>query len=970
MDKKGNYLATYAVVTEVASAKRRANSMEHGPATTQFARKPLTLSPPTIPAKDGSRPSVPLQSSPDPAEDIGKLTSSELPPIHCKLSPPPSQTVLPPQPSSPCSPLTQSPTGMNNSQAKTARKSAHISANRGDGHTSSGNVSRRTSVHQGPKSLMDGNGSASPGENNCASSTSESGILARGSVSATRVINPTTQPNIYSPSKELHQSASSSSRQGILSQHARSPSWSPPVPVSGGNVGSTSKTGRRKMATFKAAAIAREPGMNVDGTAKKNPRKHHIDKPEERKAKRNRPEREGMHKFSSNPLGNSNPRSKSSRPPARSNPPSRQPAERNPSFSAPLIPTGVHQSQPGFSQVGQSSGSPATPPKRFVDAISISSSSPMSPAASTDHAANASGGRAIIILSPESSLGAGGLVSEPGSFVECSIRGSELGGRSPSFGSDEGVRGTNCKYGVRGRVPGEPMLTDGLERKLKEILPIANEFYEKNPELGVRFPRQRFDDFLNKKDGAQADARFQFLKKNLRTYTSDKRALNWEEVLTGDFEPNDYQWALTDHLEVWGLHPPTVAIGKRPEEGSPEFPKEKSPREDLDSRTEASLETGEMNASGMSPKDEPIPGQTGVQRVDLCQQPEALPLPAVGLMPFSPVGPIRRWPPENLTRTPTETPRPVSPSPQETPKDAGKQISRLELRDSCIGDQSSSATSTTPPTSQPFGHSARAGRKKLTRPLPSEFAGESQSVVEARSRVLSNGSRQSKNPVFQRISGLRAREHSIWRELSDVAKKVKEKDIEFEKMIENAKVPIGDEMDPDLDSGLEADSVIPLENESQKVSPDWEALWNIHTDQRCFHEKMKQQEMRLVREGSIINVEIKELQKRTGEQAAMVNRVAHHSPQGTESVIGDDDSTLQTKSSSATRSFDDLRDAPTFGGHRSIFGIPMGDSLVEGLKLWSGQSDTLAPVVTSSVAAEASEAARAKKRTRRRRMGW
>jgi hypothetical protein len=242
-------------------------------------------------------------------------------------------------------------------------------------------------------------------------------------------------------------------------------------------------------------------------------------------------------------------------------------------------------------------------------------------------------------------------------------------------------------------------------------------------------------------------------------------------------------------------------------------------------------------------------------------------------------------------------------------------------------------------------------------------------VVEARSRVLSSGSRQFKNPVLQRINSLRSREHSIWRELSNVAKEVKEKDIEFEKMIQNAKVPIEDEMDPDLDSGLEADSVVPIENERQKVSPDWEALLAIHTDQRYFHEKMKQREMRLVREGSIINVEIKELQKRTSEQAAMVNQMAHHSPQSTESVLGDDDSTLPTKSSSATMSFNDLRDAPAFAGHRSIFGIRMGDSLVEGLKLWSGQSDTLAPVA-GSAAVEASEAARAKKKARRRKMGW
>ncbi|PWW79708.1 hypothetical protein C7212DRAFT_340425 [Tuber magnatum] len=870
--------------------------------------------------------------------------------------------------------------------------------------------------------------------------------------------NQTTQPNLYSLSKELHQNASSSGRQSVHSQHARSPLWSLPISVGEGIVETASKVGRRKTATPKAAAIAQEPRMNVDGTVRKNPRKHQTDKPEERKAKRKRPEREGMGRFPSNPRGNSNARSKSTRPPARSNPTSRQPAERNPSFSAPLIPTGAHQSRPEFPHVGQTSQSPVTPPKRFVDAISISSSSPISPATLTDHAASTSGGREIVILSPGSSRGAGGPVSDPGSSVGHSTRGSEPGGHSLSSGSDEercsvwiidkerfglcflgqmypsvwpnsaletfvwfypyerslgvldcaraivellngfsrvrgrpycgimltvdfegitliitspivGARGTYHKPGVRGRTPREHMLTDSLERKLREILPVANEFYEKNPELGVHYSRQRFDDFLSKKDDTQVDARFQFLKENLRTYTSDKRALEWEEVLTGNFEPNDYQWALTDHLEVWGLRPPTVAIEEQSKEGSPGCPKGKRPWEDLGVRSEASLETGEVNASGRSPKDEPSPDEAAMRRADLSQRAEALPLPAAGPMPFFPACPPKHCPSENSTRTPTETPRPASPSPQETPRDPVKKISRLEPRDSCIGDQSSSTTSTTPPTSQHLVHSTRVGRKKLTRPLPLEFAGESQSVVEARSRALSSGPRQSRNPVLQRISGLRAREHSIWQELSDVAKKVKEKDIEFEKMIENAKVPIGDEMDPDLDSGLEADSVAPIENERQKVSPDWEALWSIHTDQRCFHEKMKQQEMRLVREGSIINVEIKELQKRTSEHAAMVNRVAHHSPQCTESVLGDDDSTLRTESSSATRSFNDLRDSPAFGGRRSIFGLPMGDSLVEGLKLWSGQSDSLAPV-TSSVAAEASEAARAKKRTRRRRMGW
>jgi len=185
MNEKGNCSATYAVVPDVASAKGR----DDGLATTHSSEKPLTLSPlPPIPAQDGFRPSVPPHGSRFPAEDIDKLTPSKLLPIHCKLSPTPSQSVPLPQPSSPCSPPTQSPTGMNNSQAKTARKSAHISANRGDGHTASGNVSRRTSIHQGPKSLMDGNGSASPGENNSAGSTSESGLLARSSASIARVI--------------------------------------------------------------------------------------------------------------------------------------------------------------------------------------------------------------------------------------------------------------------------------------------------------------------------------------------------------------------------------------------------------------------------------------------------------------------------------------------------------------------------------------------------------------------------------------------------------------------------------------------------------------------------------------------------------------------------------------------------------------------------------------------------------------
>ncbi|KAG0635981.1 hypothetical protein HOY80DRAFT_397103 [Tuber brumale] len=958
MDEKGNFLATYAVVTDFASAQQRLDLMEHRPATTHCAGKPSTLPPPPIPAKDGSRPSVPLQSSRVPAEDIDKLTSSKLPPIHCKLSPSPSQSVSSPQPSSPCSPPTQSPTGMNNSQAKTARKSAHVSANRGDGHASSGNVSRRPSVHQGPKSLMDGNGSASPGENNSTSPTSESGILARSSVSIARVINPTAQPNQYSPSKELHQNASPSGQQGAFSQHLRSPSRPPQIPAREGSVESTPKAGRRKIATPKAAAIAQDPGMDIDGTARKNPRKHQTDKPEGRKAKRRRTDMEGMGRISFN-ARNPNARPKPSRLAARSTPASGQPAERNASFPAPLIPTGVHQPQPGGPHVGQTSHPPVTPPRKCVGVISISSS-PTSPAVSTGHAASTSGGRDIIILSPDSSHGTGGLGNGPGSPVERSIRGSE------SNGSDEGARSTNHEHDVREIAEEKHMFIDCLERILKEILPIADEFYENHPELGVYYSRQRFDDFLTKKDGVQGQARFQFLKENLRMYR-DKRVFEWDEALSGDSEPHNYQWALTRHLEVWGLAPATIAVGDRPGEWPPGYPKGKSPQEDLRIRNEASLEIEEESILGNSPKGEPNQGEASTQRADLNQRAEALPQPAVEPMLFSPAGPSGHWPPENPIQASTETPQPAPSSLQGTPKDS---VKLLELRDSCTGDQSSSTNSTisaTPPTSQPVVHSTRTGRKTLTRPLPSEFAGESQSVAEARSRVLSSGSRQFKNPVLQRISSLRFREHSIWRELSNVAKQVKEKDIEFEKMIENAKVTIDDEMDPDLDSGLEADSVVPIENERQKVSPDWEALLAIHTDQRYFHEKMKQQEMRLVREGSIINVEIKELQKRTSEQAAMVNQMTHRSPQSTESVLGDDDSTLPTKSSSAARSFNDLRDAPAFAGRRSIFGIQMGDSLVEGLKLWSGQSDTLAPVVTSN---EASEAARAKKKTRRRRMGW
>ncbi|PUU73197.1 hypothetical protein B9Z19DRAFT_568448 [Tuber borchii] len=446
-------------------------------------------------------------------------------------------------------------------------------------------------------------------------------------------------------------------------------------------------------------------------------------------------------------------------------------------------------------------------------------------------------------------------------------------------------------------------------------------------------------------------------------YTRDGRVLEWKEGLLDSFKQNDHQFALTHHLEVWGLGP-AVAAGKQPEEGSPEYPKEKSPQRDLGAETEASMQVGE-ESMGKSPTNEPSLDETAMQRADLSSRAEALPQSAVEPVSPSPAGPSR-WLPESPTHTSAEDPQPASSSPQETPKDLDKSISQLELRNSCTGDQPSSTASTTPPNSQLVVHSARIGRKKLTRPSPPEFAGESQSVVEYRSRVLSSGSRQSKNPVLQRISHLRAREHSIWRELSDVAKKVKERDVEFEKKIENAKVPIDDEMDPGLDSGLEVDSV-PVENERQKVSPNWEALLSIHTEQRSFHEEMKQQEMQLVREGSIINVEIKELQKRTSEQAAMVNQMAHRSPQCTESVLGDDDLPLPIKSSSATGSFNDLRDAPAFEGRGSIFGIPMGDSLVEGLKLWS---DTLAPVATSNGAVEASEAARAKKKVRRRKMGW
>lgn len=510
------------------------------------------------------------------------------------------------------------------------------------------------------------------------------------------------------------------------------------------------------------------------------------------------------------------------------------------------------------------------------------------------------------------------------------------------------------------------MIADGLERALREILPVADEFYKKRPELGVHYSRQLFDDFLNKKDGVQGQERLDFLWKHLRMYTSDGRVLEWKEGLRDSFKPNDHQFALARHLEVWGLGHPAIAAEKQPEEGSPERPKEKSPQRDLGAGTEAPLQVGEEN-TGKSPTNELSLEETAMQRADLSQQAEAPPQSAVEPVSLSPGGPPRHWLPESPTHTSAEDPQPASSSPQETPKDLVKPISQLELRDGCIGGQPSSTASTTPPTSQLVVHSTRIGRKKLTRPSPPEFAGESQSVVEARSRVLSSGSRQSKNPVLQRISHLRAREHSIWRELSDVAKKVKERDVEFEKRIESANVPIDDEMDPDPDSGLEVDSVVPIENERQKVSPNWEALLSIHTEQRSFHEEMKQQEMQLVREGSIINVEIKELQKRTSEQAAMVNQMAHRSPQCTESVLGDDDLTLPTKSSSATGSFNDLRDAPDFGGRRSIFGIPMGDSLVEGLKLWS---DTLAPVATSNGAAEASEAARAKKRVRRRKMGW
>jgi len=511
------------------------------------------------------------------------------------------------------------------------------------------------------------------------------------------------------------------------------------------------------------------------------------------------------------------------------------------------------------------------------------------------------------------------------------------------------------------------VVADGLERALREILPVASEFYRKHPELGVHYSQQRFDNFLNKKDGVQGQERLDFLWENLRMYTRDGRVLEWKEGLLDSFKKNDHQFALTHHLEVWGLTPPAVAAEKRPEEGSPECPKEKNPQGDLGVGNEVPLQVGEENALRENPTNEPSPDGIAMPRADLSQQTEAPPQSAVEPVPPSPAGPSRRWSSENPTHTSAEDSQPASSSPQETPKDPVKPVSQLELRDSCIGGQPSLTASSTPPTSQLVVHSTRIGRKKLTRPSPPEFAGESQSVVEARSRVLSSGSGQSKNPVLQRISHLRAREHSIWRELSDVAKRVKEKDIEFEKMIENAKVPIDDEMDPDLDSGLEADSVVPIDNEGLKVSPNWEALWIIHRDQRSFHEEMKQQEMQLVREGSIINVEIKELQKRTSEQAAMVNQMAHRSPQSTESVLGDDDLTLPTKSSSATGPFNDLREAPAFGSHGLIFGIPVGDSLVEGLKLWS---DTITPAATGNGTAEASEAARAKRKTRRRKMGW
>jgi len=223
------------------------------------------------------------------------------------------------------------------------------------------------------------------------------------------------------------------------SQRVYSPSRTPPILIREGSLESTSKAGRRKTATPKAAAIAQEPRMNVDGTTRKNPRKHQTDKPEERKAKRKRKTIEGTGRFVlSNPRGNSNARSKSYRPSAITTPVSGQPAERNASSSAPLILRGVHQPQPRGTYMGQTSRSPVTPPKRPVDAISISSSSPMSPATSTNHAANTSGERNIIILSPGSSHGTSATASDTRSSAECSIRGSESTSRSPSSGSDEG----------------------------------------------------------------------------------------------------------------------------------------------------------------------------------------------------------------------------------------------------------------------------------------------------------------------------------------------------------------------------------------------------------------------------------------------------------------------------------------------------------------------------------------------------
>lgn len=210
--------------------------------------------------------------------------------------------------------------------------------------------------------------------------------------------------------------------------HAHSPSRTPPILIRESSLESPFKAGRRKTATPKAAAIAQEPRMNVDGTTRKNSRKHQTDKPEERKAKRKRKTLEGMGRFAlPNPLGNSNARSKS-RPGARTIPVSGQPAERNTSFSAPLIPAEVHQPQPGGPYVGQISRSPVTPHKRPVDTISISSSSPMSPATS----------RNPITLSPGSSHGASGPGGDPRSSAECSIDGSESAGCSPSSGSDEG----------------------------------------------------------------------------------------------------------------------------------------------------------------------------------------------------------------------------------------------------------------------------------------------------------------------------------------------------------------------------------------------------------------------------------------------------------------------------------------------------------------------------------------------------